>query len=52
MYVTLVVISGTMVGMGVLAAWAGFSGCPFHMEMAGLQLNTGVAILVMLAGPG
>jgi hypothetical protein len=52
LYVALVVVSGVMVGMGVLVvALIGFNGFPLHnADWSGLTLNAGVAMLVLLAG--
>ena len=52
MYVALVVVSGVMVGMGVLVvSLIGFAGFPLHnAEWAGITLNSAVALVVLLAG--
>jgi hypothetical protein len=52
LYVTCVVISGTLVGLGLLVvALAGFAGFPYSgAEYGGVKLNAGIAMLVMLAG--
>jgi hypothetical protein len=51
-YVTLVVVSGVMVGLGVLTvSLIGFNGFPLNnAEWAGLTLNAGVAMIVLLVG--
>jgi hypothetical protein len=52
LYVTLVVVSGVMVGFGILVvALIGFAGFPLHnAEWAGLTLNALVGIVLLLGG--